>query len=392
MHGATQGVIEANAEGEAIKQLKDEGFIVVSIEQVDDTDRKQIDLFEKPIKEQDLSLICDQFSTILDAGLPIVRTLALVANQVDNKKLKEILLDVADDVAAGYGLADSFKKRGPELPTTFIETVRSGERSGNLAESFEKLHDYYKRTSKAKADVKTALIYPIMVLSLAVVVIAIIMVFAMPVFIGAFKDMSDKLPAATRFLIDLSEFMSNYGLVILVVVLVLAMAIFVAKKTNKEFALAMSKRKLQGKVMGRIRAMNTAAQFASTMSVMLGAGLSVVESVQTAIKVCPNEYVAHTLELQIPNLESGRTISRCLSDADVFPSLMTEMAAIGEQTGSLTDTMDTVASFYEEETSRSIERALSLLEPLTIILLAVIVTVILLAVYLPMFSIYDAIG
>ena len=390
--GQVVGLAEANSREEAILQLKESGLIVVSIEEAADS-KRNLDLFlgAKKTKEKALSIVCNQFAILLKAGLPITRTLELIANQTEDKTLAGVLKNAADDVAAGYSLAASFERNGSNLPTTFIESIRAGEESGSLELVFERLSNYYEKTSKTKAKVKGAMIYPVFVMAIAVIVVIIIMIFAVPVFKDSFASMGEELPAITQFVIDSSDFLTHWWWLLAVVVLLVFIGIKIAKK-NDDFRLLWSKLGTTVPVLGRINLMNAASEYAGTMSVMMSAGLPIVKAIGVTARSMTNYYMGHSLEQTMPDLEAGKTLAAALQAEGTLPELAIEMSAVGEQTGALETTLEVISEYYDNEVETATASAMSLLEPMIIVVLAGIVFVLLLSVYLPMFSMYGSIA
>jgi type IV pilus assembly protein PilC len=382
------GIVEANTKDEAVAQLKDEGYIVTSIEVSGGEHDIDLKIGSKKTKEKTLAIMCSQFAIILEAGLPIVRTLQLVAGQTDDKTLAEILSNVADDVAAGYELATSFEKHGPNLPATFIESVRAGEQSGNLTIVFQRLADFYRKQSETKGKVKSAMMYPSFVMIVAVIVVAVIMIFAVPTFKTTFASMGGDLPLPTQIMINTSEFLVKFWWVFVVVIAAAVLGIQFAKRRNEEFHLKWSQLGTKIPVLGKITTMSSAAQYASTMAVMMTAGLSASQAVEVTSRTIGNYYMGHCLATCVPDLEAGRPIAETLEKTEAYPKLVTEMTGVGEQTGELEHTLEVVSDYYDFEVKEATDRAIGMMEPMTIVLLAGIVAVILLAVYLPMFSIY----
>ena len=390
------GVEEANTREGAIRQLRDQGLIVQSITEVSSGQDVDLKLGSKKTKEKALAITCNQFAILLKAGLPIVRTLQLISDQTEDKTLKKILADAAEDVAAGYSLADSLEKNGSGLPTTFIESIRAGEESGSLELVFGRLKTYYEKISRTKAKVKSAMIYPTFVMVIAVIVVAIIMIFAVPVFKASFESMGGELPAITHFVIDSSNFWTNWWWLVLVIILVAIIGIKIGK-SNDAFHEKWSKLgiwlgSIRTPVLGRINLMNAASQYAGTMSVMMAAGLPIVKAVDVTARSLDNFFMARSLEKTIPELEAGKPLATCLKAEGTMPDLAIEMTSVGEQTGSLESTLEIVAEYYDNEVETASARALSVLEPIIIVILAVIVFVLLLSVYLPLFTMYDNVG
>lgn len=386
------GVVEALTQQEAIENLKGDGLIVSSISEQSGEHDVDLRIGGKKTKDKALAIMCNQFAIILQAGMPIVRTLQLVAEQCDDKTLKVILGKTADDVAAGYGLADSFEKYGSNLPVTFIESVRAGEASGNLDIVFRRLSDFYEKSSKTKERVKSAMIYPCFVLGIAVIVVAIIMVFAVPVFKTTFQSMGVELPWVTQFMIASSDFWTSYFFLVAGIIVAIVFAIKTLKRNNEDFRLKWSRMGTRIPVIGRINWMSGASQYAGTMSVMMEAGLSVVKAVETTANTISNYWMGYELMSTQAELEAGKPLASSLEKTGAFPELVTEMTGVGEQTGSLEHTLNVLSEYYDNEVETSTSRALSIMEPVIIVVLAVIVCTILLAVYLPVFSIEGGIA
>ena len=388
--GQIDGVAEANTMEEAVSQLKGNGLIVERITEVADGKRDiDLKLGSRKAKEKSLSIMCNQFAILMQAGLPIVRTLELIGNQTDDKSLAKVLTLAADEVAAGYSLADSFAKHGDGLPSTFIESVRAGEESGSLETVFRRLSSYYEKTSRTKAKVKSAMIYPTFVMVIAVIVVAIIMIFAVPVFTDSFASLGTELPAITQFVIACSDFWVHWWWVIALIIVLAVVGVQVAKK-NEAFHLKWSELGIIVPVLGRINLMSAASQYSGTMSVMMAAGLPIVKAVGVTARSLTNYYMAKSLENTLPDLEAGKPLASCLRAENTLPELAIEMTAVGEQTGSLEATMEVISEYYDNEVEMATNRAMSVLEPIIIIVLAVIVFVLLLSVYLPLFSMYGS--
>lgn len=388
-YGATvDGVVEANTREEAVIQLKDDGYIVTSIEESGSEHDIDLRIGSKKTKDKTLSVMCNQFAIILEAGLPIVRTLELIANQTEDKTLKEILDNVASDVAAGYELASSFEKHGGHLPTTFIESIRAGEQSGNLVLVFKRLATFYRKQSETSGKVKSAMMYPSFIMGVAVIVVGVIMVFAVPTFKTTFDSMGTAMPLPTQILINASDFMVAWWWVIALAIVLVIGGIQLAKHKSESFRLKWSKLGTKVPVLGKINVMSSASQYASTMAVMMMAGLSSSHAVAVTSRTITNYYMGYMLGSIVPDLEAGRPLAEMLAGTGAYPQLATEMTGVGEETGELEHTLEVVSEYYDFEVQEATARAIGMLEPITICLLAGIVAIILLAVYLPMFSIY----
>lgn len=380
------GYIEAIDEYEAVSKIKETCSVVNNISEVK---VKSQSVYEGKINEKSLSIMCSQFSIILGAGIPIVRAVELIAKQSENKQLKKILSAIAKDVGNGYSLASSFEEEGPNLPKALIETVRSGENSGTLDHSFERLQHFYEKSFKIKNKVKSAMIYPAFTMCVAVIVVSIIMVVGVPVFTKSFNELGTDIPTVTRVLIGISNFFVNMWplLVIIVAGGVIAYKFYSKKETGR---LKIDKSKLDNPITGNLAKMKLASQLANTLSTLLSAGLPMIEAVNITGKVLDNHYVSTQILDRLPLIEEGRTLGYCLNSCEYLPELLVEMISVGEETGTLESTLETIGSFYDNEIDYAATKMLALLEPIIICVLAFIVLFILLSVYMPMFSMYGS--
>ncbi len=340
------------------------------------------------IPEKALAVLCSQFAIILSSGLPIVRTVELIASQTEDKALQKILRQTAADVAGGFTLAQALRSSGPALPATFIETVASGEASATLDTAFRRLERHYDKASKTKSKVRSAMIYPAFTLAVAAVVIVIIMVMAVPAFTGNFASMGVELPGITRALIAMSSFFGRFWLLLAIVALGAFLGYRYFKGTPRG-RLLHSRLGLSLPVLGKIAYMNGAAQFANSLTTLLASGLSMMRSAQVAATVLDNAWLSDTVQQQLAGLSSGSTLSHCLSLSEAFPELLREMIQVGEETGTLEEVLSVVGEYYENETQVATQRALTLMEPVITLFLGLIVGSILLAVYLPILSMYQ---
>jgi len=384
------GVVEAYDEFEAVTAIKRTHRVVTFIEQVD---KKKFGLNmsvgSRKIKEQTLALMCSQFSIVLKAGMPIVRCLELISTQTSNKELRHLLEQVCEDVSTGYGLAQSFENKGGNmLPTTFIETIRSGEESGSLEISFAKLEVYFDNSARIKKKVKSAMMYPIFLSVMAVVVIAIVLLVAMPVFLDMFAEFGNELPLPTKMLIAMSDFFANYWILLVAVIAALVFAMKLIGKTEKG-RMFFARLNLRLPILGHLAQMKGASQLANTLSTMLTSGLTIVNAVAICSKVIDNHYLSTQLSTAAAGIEDGEPLGSCLKKCECFPHLLVEMTAVGEETGTLEDTLQTIGGYYDSETEIASAQALNALQPIITVIMGVVIGFIVIALYLPMFSMYS---
>ena len=349
-----------------------------------------MDIGGNKLDDKAFTLMCNQFAVILKAGVPIARACQLVAEKMTDKPLKRVLTQVADDVESGRSISLSFTERGGKLvPVTFIESIRAGEESGNLAESFQSVSEHYTKQVQMKGKVRGALIYPIFVLIIAVVVVIVLMVKVVPTFTATFADLGAELPAMTQLLIAISDFFRNYILYIVAVIAVIVIG-FKVYSTTEEGRLKLAQLSLKMPVLGNINSLNDASQFANTMAMMLGAGLPLTRTISITSRVISNYHISQEVGKITGKLEEGRTLGYSLREAGCLPDILVDMTAVGEESGELEMTMSTVAAYYDAELAQATADALAKLEPGIMVGLAVVAGFIVISIYMAMFSMYDA--
>lgn len=385
------GVVKAYNEYEAVTQLRSTCSVITSIQEVKEAKGLNRDLGKVKIKDKDLAMICSQFSIILTSGLPIVRCVEMVAEQAADKQLRDILYQVAEDVSGGYSLATSFENHCPTLPVTFIETIRAGEESGTLELCFSRLYTYFDKSAKTKAKVASALTYPVMVIVVAIIVFIIVMVKAVPAFTTAFRDLGTDLPSITKGMIAVSDFMIEKWWAMTLIAMAIAAACILVKRDPRGRAM-LDRRKLTKSPLKKIHSMNAASQFASTMATMISAGLPIVKALEVTAGVVTNGQVAEAIRTARQRVEQGKGLSEAMQESPYFPKLLTEMTGVGEQSGNMEQTLTVVSDYFTNEVSLATDRLLAVMEPAITIALAVVTVILLLGVYLPMFSLYGSIG
>ena len=386
----TSGILKSYDEFEAVAKLREEFKIVTDIEEIGDEDGEVKSEKRIRLKDKDLAMMCSQFSIILSSGLPIVRCIEMISAQSRNKTMAKMLLRVAEDVDAGYSMASAFEKNAPALPRTFIETVRAGEESGALEICFKRLYKYYDKSAKMKQKLVSAMTYPAIVILVAIVVFIIIMAVAVPMFIKTFEQLGIDLPMITKAMIAVSNAITSYWWLILITVMAASGAYIYASRTERG-KLVIGNYKLKKAPLRRINSMNAAAQFASAMSTMLASGLPITRALDITSTVVTNPVFGLAVRKVKEGVEQGRSMVDCMGEIEYFSKLLTEMTGVGERSGSMEETLEIVGDYFNNEVEVRSQRLLSLLEPVITIALAIVAVILLLAVYLPMFSMYGAI-
>ena len=335
------------------------------------------------------SMMCSQFSIILNAGIPVARTCHLVAEKTGDKTLNRILNQVADDVEGGRSLSASFADRGGGLfPPTFVETVRAGEETGSVDKSFDTMHEHFDKINKLKKKLRSAMAYPLFVLVIAVIVVIVLMVKVVPTFTAMFEDLGGELPGITKLLIAISDFFRDYTLLMIAIGVLLYFVFRVYKNTEKgKLKVAEITRELP--LAGPISILSSASQFASTMGTMLSAGLPMVRSLSITARTLSNYYVSKQVGKIAVKVEEGRPVGASLKEAGVMPDILVDMVTVGENTGEMEATLKTIANYYDVELDGAIASCVAKVEPAIMVGLAGIAGFVVVAIYMSMFSMYS---
>ena len=385
------GVIEAIDEFAAVERIKATCPIVLSISEVKSADPNSIlnmEIGSKKVDPKAISVMCSQFSTILTAGVDVATCMEMIAGQTEDKKLKKMLSNAAKDVAQGNSIALSMQKNCEGLPVTFIETVRAGELSGTLEDSFKTLQTYFERNYQLKQKIKSALSYPMFVVVVAVVVVIVVMVKVVPTLTMVFGEMGGELPFITRLLISISNFFTKWW-VVMALVLVLGYLGFKFWTRTEQGKDQWGRALLKMPVLGKINVFSGSADFAATMAALLSAGLPVTDALTVTGKTLDNYvYSVETMKLS-DKVQTGVKLGDAMRAAEVYPQTLTEMTAIGENTGELEKTLKTVGDYYSNEANYAMTQAISKLEPTLLVFLAAFAGFIVLAIYMPMFTMYN---
>lgn len=385
-----EGVVEASDSTQAVSLIRQSYDVVLKLDEIASPRTDPLEKFQA-LNLKVFALMCKQFAIILKAGLPLVQTVDLVASQISDKMLKRLLEDVSLDIANGWSLSYSFSQRGKgRLPVTFLETIRAGEESGDLVRSFERMSAYYDRMTKTRAKAVSALIYPAFLMVVAALVIIIIMTYAVPTFAEAFASMDVELPLPTRIVIGVSDFFSRYIWVLLGTAagIIFLIRLYAGTAGGR---IRMAQFRLTLPILGQLAAMTSSSQFAHTMAAMLSAGMPILKALDIASRSVSNAHLAQQIQSVIPGVEGGRPLGECLNTCQDLPPMLVQMTAMGEATGSLESTLEIQAEYYDNEVENLSARALALLEPIIICVMAVFVVMVLLSIYLPMFTLYGSI-
>lgn len=386
------GVLEAYNKFDAVDRIKQSHSVVLKLTEVD-PDKQSIltmDFGGNKLNNKAFTVMCSQFAIILKAGIPLSRTVHLIADKTTDKPLKKMLLQVAEDVEAGRSLSASFGERGEKLlPPIFIETIRAGEESGSIDKAFDTMYHHYDKQTKVRGKIKGALAYPAFVFVIAIIVVIVLMVKVVPTFTSIFESYGAELPMMTQLLIGMSNFVRDNILIMLAVVAVAVIAYKIYANTE-EGRMNVAKLALKIPIFGNINSLNAASQFANSMTTMLSAGLPLTKAVTITSKVLSNYYISTEVGKIVGRMEEGRALGASLKEANCMPDILVDMTAVGEETGELEETLDTIAGYYDTELDVAVTSAVNKLEPAILVGLAVFAGFIVISIYMAMFEMYNA--
>ena len=384
------GIMEGYNELDAVDRIKQTYKILLEISEVKEkTGLMNMEIGGNRLNAKAFTVMCSQFAIIVSAGIPIARTVQLIADKTTDKTLKKMLQKVAEDVESGRGLAASFADHGEKiLPSTFIETIRAGEESGNLDKAFETVYEHFDKLNKMRAKVRGALAYPIFVLVIAIVVVIVLMVKVVPTFTEIFESYDAQLPLVTRILISISNFFKKAWIPMLII----SFLVFLAYKlygSLEEGKINLAKIQLMIPVLGNIAELNCAAQFANTLCTMLASGLTMTRALAITAKTLDNYFVSTEIGKITGKLEQGHALGISIREANVMPDILVDMVGVGEETGEMEQTLRTIGKYYDTELDMAIASALAAMEPALLVGLAVVAGFIVIAMYMAMFSMYS---
>ncbi|HKA18812.1 MAG TPA: type II secretion system F family protein [Blastocatellia bacterium] len=345
-------------------------------------------LGREKVKNKDLALFTRQFSVMLDAGLPLVQCLEILAQQQDNKFFQKVIFQTRADVEAGMTLADAMAKHPRVYEPLYTNMVAAGETGGILDVILQRLSTYLEKMVKLKSDVKSALIYPIAVIVISIIVISVIMIVVIPAFKNIFEGLlgpGEHLPWLTELVVSISQFMASYWWLISLVVGIIVFALKAWYKTEKGQHV-IDGLVLRLPILGPIMRKIAVARFSRTLSTLLSSGVPILESLEITAKTAGNIIVSEAIQKVRAGIEQGQTFVEPLKASGVFPIMVSQMIGVGEQTGALDAMLSKIADFYEQEVDAAIANLLSLMEPAMILFLGVTIGTIVIAMYLPLFT------
>ena len=381
-----EGVYVAESEARLRREFEDKGLYVLAIQRAG---RAALGSFKLPtrsrISTREFIVFNQELATLLKAGMPLVQSLDLLKSRVSTPIFRSVLDDVHERVRGGTALSDAFAVHGNLFPSIYTASLVAGERSGNLDSVLRRFVEYTKVIATVRRKTISALVYPAILVTLAMVLVSIIVLRVVPSFSDFYASFGANLPLVTRVIVAISDFVRGQFLLIVIAIVVTVLA-FTAWLRQPGQKARFDRIVLGIPVVGEIAAKFATSQMARTLATLLNGGLPLVNALDIAARSVGNQYIARELDVVSARVREGVSFSSALEARRVFPEVAVKMAEVGESTGALQDMLNTVAEFYDEEISTNMERFVTLIEPALLVIMGIVIAVLLLALYMPLFQ------
>jgi len=386
-----KGEMEAVDEITVRGLLRRQGFKSIEVNRKPKDLLEYLPFLQEKVKEKNVVVFCRIFSTMINAGLPLIQCLDLLSQQEQNKTFSKIIRSIKEDIEGGTSLTNALKKYPNIFDELFVNLIAAGEAGGILDVILERLSNYMEKAMKLKARVKSAMTYPAAVLVISVAVVALLLLKVIPVFKKMFEGMGGQLPGPTMVLITASEFMQKYFFVLVAVVVVIYIAFVRFYKTDKGRWM-IDGLILKSPVFGPLLKKVAVAKFSRTLSTMMSSGVPILEGLNIVSKTSGNVIIEDALMKTRQSISEGRTIAEPLSETGLFPPMVVQMISVGEATGALDSMLAKIAAFYDDEVDAAVDAMTALLEPIMMVFLGGIVGGMIIAMYLPIFKLASVVS
>lgn len=385
------GSLDAESKQEAAKKLKDNGLIPTSIETQKAWDKDvNFSIFskKKKVTSRDLSVFCRQFASILRAGASVISALEMLAEQTENKGMNEAIKNVQSNVEKGITLSEAMRHEKGIFPDLLINMIEAGEASGSLEISIDRMAMQFEKDAKLKAIVKKAMMYPIVLLCVAAGVMILMLTYVIPQFNDMFDEIGSELPIYTKIIIGISDFIKTKWIILILAIAAIVISYKFYKKTESGRH-NLDSLKLKIPIFGILNRKTACARFTRTLGILLQAGMPMMEALEISAKTIDNVIYKDAINKAKNGVALGFKLSSQLKVSGIFPAMVIHMTSIGEETGNLEEMLGNVANYYDEEVEITSQQITSLMEPLIIVVMALIVGVLVLSIYGPMQVLYS---
>jgi type IV pilus assembly protein PilC len=382
------GSLEADNADVLTGKLRQMGYFVVSVDEVRvSMAKKEIHIFGAKVKVHEITIFTRQFATMINAGLPLIKCLSILAQQTESATLADTIADCQKEVEAGRSLSEALGKHPEAFNSLYVSMVRAGELGGMLDDVLLRVANQLEREEEIRAKVKSAMTYPIAVLGITLFLLAAMIIFVVPRFAKMFESLGGALPTFTQVLVNISHFVGGWGGLVIVASIIGFVIAYRRFKATEKGRLIIDKTKLKMPVLGVLFHKTSMSKFSRTLGTLLSSGVPILGALEITGETTGNAVVTRALEDVRLSVKEGETIARPLEQSKVFPPMVTQMIAIGEETGALDVMLAKVSDFYDSEVNSTVDSLTSLLEPLLILLLGGSVGLIVVALYLPIFRV-----
>jgi len=388
----TKGVMEAANEEAVMAALRGQMLTPISVKAKPKDISEYIGFLKQKIVTKDLVIFTRQFATMIDAGLPLVQCLKILGDQQDNPTFKKVIEEIRSDVEQGSTFADALFKHPDPFDALFCNLVAAGEVGGILDTILNRLAAYLEKADKLARKVKGAMVYPATVTVVAIAVVVMLLVKVIPTFEKMFADFGGELPGPTQVVVTISNFMQEWIALILGGIFLSGMAFFRARKVSYKFRKATDAMFLKAPIFGSLLRKVAVARFTRTLGTMISSGVPILDGLDIVSKTAGNVIIEEALQDVRSAIAEGRTIAEPLAESGVFPSMVVQMIAVGEETGAMEVMLSKIADFYDDEVDAAVDAVTAMLEPLMMVGLGGTVGAMLIAMYLPIFKIAETIN
>jgi type IV pilus assembly protein PilC len=388
----SEGVYVAENETRLRHEMEEKGLYVLSLHPKGAIKGLSLQLPQRrAVNTREFLAFNQELATLLKAGMPLVQSLDLLKRRVVSPTFRSVLDDVHEKVRSGTALSDAFAAQGDLFPRVYTASLLAGERSGNLDAVLRRYVEYSKIIATVKRKTVSALVYPAILISLALVLVTIIILKVVPAFSEFYSSFGAELPLVTRIIVKVSDVLRNQFLVLFVGLVVAVLAVVIWAQQQGQQA-RFDRVLLRLPVLGQVARKFATSQMARTLATLLGGGLPLVNALDISSKSIGNRYMAGQLEIVSARVREGESFAAALDKRGVFPEVAVKMAEVGESTGALQDMLNTVADFYDEEISTNMERFVTLVEPILLVVMGIVIAGLLLALYMPLFQLSSVLG
>lgn len=382
----TNGTLEGDSAAAVAAKLRQMGYIVLSLNEKAEAIQLGRPAASRKVKSKALTVFSRQFATMVNSGLSLTKCLGILAQQTESAALRAIVTEVQKDVEAGTSLSDALAKHPKAFPPIFVNMVRAGEAGGVLDEVLMRVAEHFEKETTLKSKIKSSMAYPVAMFAMSLLILIAMITFVVPVFVGMFKSMGGELPLPTKILLWASAGVRGYWWAIIAVVVGLVYA-FRAYKATPGGRMTIDRAKLKAPVFGELVRKISLAKFTRTFGTLIAAGVPILSALDIVADTAGNEVVSLAVKKTRASIKEGETIAKPLSESAVFPAMVVQMIAVGEETGALDTMLNKIADFYDDEVSSMVDAMTSLIEPLMIAGMGLMVGGIIVSLYMPMFKV-----